>query len=93
VTKAADESKKRAMLATLATFVIGLLVAWVGVRCLQPFFDPQSVEDLGSGWQIRWIIFADILITGALIGGGANGIHQIAESVVDLFKYLRGKVQ
>jgi hypothetical protein len=86
VDKAAEDSKNRAVLSATATFLLGLFVAFVGVRCLRPLFDPLAFDDLGNVLQVRLFGVADILITGALIGGGAAGIHHMSEFVVGAFR-------
>ncbi len=82
-------SGKKLRLSMSASFIIGIIVAWVGVRCLRPLMDPTAFGDLVNPWQRNLFSFADIMITGALIGGGADGIYQISMTVTDLFKFLR----
>ena len=82
-------SGKKLRLSMSASFVIGIIVAWVGVRCVRPLMDPTALGDLVNPWQRNLFSFADIMITGALIGGGADGIYQISMTVTDLFKFLR----
>ena len=82
-------SGKKLRLSMSASFIIGITVAWVGVRCLRPLMDPTALGDLVNPWQRNLFSFADVMITGALIGGGADGIYQISMPVTDLFKFLR----
>lgn len=82
-------SGKKLRLSVSAGLILGTIVAWVGVRCLHPLVDPTAFGDLVNPWQRNLFSFADIMITGALIGGGADGIYQISMTVTDLFKFLR----
>jgi prolipoprotein diacylglyceryltransferase len=86
-------SGRKLVLSMSASLVIGIIVAWIGVRCLRPLMDPTAFSELVSPWQRNLFGFADIVITGALIGGGADGIYQISMTVTDLFKFLREKTQ
>lgn len=63
-------------IAFTSTFILGILISLAGVRALALFVDPVSLQDLSS-FQTAWFTVLDIFITGALIGGGSDGIHQI----------------
>jgi hypothetical protein len=52
------------------------VVAALGVRVLQLFVDP-AVFDALSGLQRRLFCTVDVLLTGALLGGGADGLHKL----------------
>jgi hypothetical protein len=69
--------------------VLGLVVSTVGIRSLQQLVDPTALSDLLSVTQYRFFVLTDILITGALIGGGSNGIHQIMMVITDTSERLR----
>jgi len=58
------------------SFILGILIALAGVRSLAMFVDPVSLADL-TPFQTGWFTVLDIFITGALIGGGSDGIHKI----------------
>lgn len=55
---------------------LGLLVGAVGIRALQLFVDPAVFATL-SGTQRSVFTAADVLLTGAVIGGGAEGMHKV----------------
>jgi len=82
-------SGKKLRLSMSASFIIGIVVAWVGVRCLRPLMEPTVFAEMVNPWQRNLFSLADVMITGALIGGGADGIYQISMTVTDLFKFLR----
>ena len=63
-------------IAFTSTFILGILISLAGVRALALFVDPVSLQDL-SPYQTGWFTVLDIFITGALIGGGSDGIHQV----------------
>jgi hypothetical protein len=55
---------------------IGIVVAALGVRVLELFLDPAIFTSLPQGQQ-RLFRVADVLLTGALLGGGADVLHQL----------------
>jgi len=73
---------------TLALFM-GIAVSWIGVRSLRALIDPVSYDELGSDMQRHVFTLVDVLITGALIGGGSNGMHELMQSIVEFFNKLR----
>lgn len=56
--------------------VLGILVSAVGIRALQLFVDPAVFATLSSA-QRSVFTAADVLLTGAVIGGGAEGMHKL----------------
>ncbi len=58
------------------SLIFGIIIALAGARAMAQFLDPTSLEDM-IGWQARWFNVVDIAVTGALIGGGADGMHKI----------------
>jgi hypothetical protein len=71
----AHRSQTRSI-ALWTSFIVGLLVALVGVRTLQPIFCPDGKFPL-LGNQIKWFQAMDIFITGGLLAGGSEGFHEI----------------
>jgi hypothetical protein len=58
----------------------------VGVRALWPFLDAQTAvafNNARSGQRDTFIVF-DVILSAALMAGGANGIHSIV-SVITTF--------
>ncbi|MGB3479301.1 MAG: hypothetical protein WBB67_09085 [bacterium] len=81
MTKQLEEySAQTKTLAMLTAFALGIAISALGVRALQPLVDPAVFKSLGT-WQRALFIGADTLVTGALLGGGSDGIHKI----LDLF--------
>jgi len=71
-------------------FVIGILISLAGVRALTLFVDPTSLSELSS-YQLAWFTVLDIFITGALIGGGSDGIHKIIEMFLAIMESTRAR--
>ena len=57
---------------------IGVIVSAVGVRAFASFVDPDQIVGL-AGWQRPLFMTVDVIITGLVIGGGADGIHKIVK--------------
>jgi hypothetical protein len=64
--------------------LLGVIASALGVRLIAPLLEPRVIDELVRDHR-RLLVAFDVLITGALLGGGAAGIH----SVLDLFlKYV-----
>ncbi len=63
-------------IAFVAALVLGILVSALGVRGLGLFVDPAAFADL-SAVQRNLFNAVDVLLTGALLGGGADGLHKL----------------
>jgi hypothetical protein len=65
------------------SFVLGLALALVGVRGLHGVLagDPSS----------GWFKLVDIVVTGAMIAGGSDGIHQMLSAITDCFNMVSKK--
>lgn len=59
---------------TIYSVAVGALVALAGVRALAAIVG--SPDDFGL-WQKHFFNVVDIVLTAALLGGGADGIHKI----------------
>jgi hypothetical protein len=70
----------------------GILISLAGVRAMSQFVDPTSLADLNS-YQSAWFTIVDILITGALIGGGSDGIHKITALFGTYLDVTKGKAE
>ncbi|NQV98980.1 MAG: hypothetical protein HQ483_04735 [Rhodospirillales bacterium] len=73
-------------LAFISGMVLGLLIAIAGARILSEVFVFKGEMD-----TIQQVIFnfADILITGGLIGGGSEGIHKIIALITEFLDSQR----
>ena len=74
-----DETQRMAFIASL---VLGIVISTSGIRALELFVDPGSLERLGS---IQRSLFTtiDVLLTGALLGGGSEGIHRVINIITN----------
>jgi len=68
-----SETQKIAFLASLA---LGIVIASLGVRGLELFVDPAVFAQL-SPYQRGAFQAADVLLTGALLGGGSDALHKL----------------
>jgi hypothetical protein len=71
-------------LALLAGITLGVVVSAVGIRALALFIYPDQIEAL-IGWQRPLFTSVDVLVTGALIGGGADGLHKLVKVFTTFF--------
>lgn len=62
-----------AQLALPAALVLGILISALGIRGLGNFVDKSSFH----GQQQSWFTVADVLLTGSLVGGGSDVVHQV----------------
>ncbi len=63
-------------LAFLVGLALGMLTSAVGVRGLRFLVEPQAFSKL-SGGQTAVFNALDVLLTGALLAGGADGLHKL----------------
>jgi hypothetical protein len=78
-------------------FMFGLVAAMVGVRALWPFLEasPQAIAAFGSlplGQRNTFIVF-DVVISAALLAGGANGLHSPINAFTSFFDASAQKSQ
>jgi len=62
--------------ALLTSMVAGVLLAALGLRSLELLVDADMLAAFPA-WQQTSLAAIDIVITGALLAGGADGIHKI----------------
>lgn len=67
--------------ALIVAAMLGVLVAVAGIRALSPFLPgpPGSPGSVQEGLQDSLFAAVDVLVTGALLAGGADGLHKIVE--------------
>ena len=94
ITAQADLSRYKEVTARIA-FLIGLsagiLISIVGVRVLDPLIDFDTT--MATALQVSVFKFADIVVTGGLIGGGADGIHKLVSVITDFLDQTRAKIR
>jgi hypothetical protein len=68
-------------LAFVVSFSLAVIAALVGLRVVQPLLDPTVFASLQKvpayHLQLLWLSRLDIVLTGLLMAGGADGIHKI----------------
>jgi hypothetical protein len=69
-------------------FVLGIIISALGIRALQPLVDPAVFKTLTMA-QKTLFTGIDTLITGALLGGGSKGIHEIIEAFLNTVEKYR----
>ncbi len=80
-------SNRKVNYARSLALILGLTASVVGVRVLGQFLPQDSPVRGGAGGfdtQIFWFHFADIVLTTALLAGGADGIHKIVKRFTDI---------
>lgn len=78
--------------------ILGILVAAVAARSLGPMFDwtgclDGQTEGCAAVTPSSWFTLVDILITGALLGGGADGLNKIISVFTAYAEEAKSKVQ
>jgi hypothetical protein len=79
-------------IAFTAGIALGVLVSATGVRCLALLLYPDEIEAL-TGTQMYLFNALDVLITGAVIGGGAEGIHKIVKVFTTFLETSSAKIE
>lgn len=64
-----------------SALVLGILVSALGVRCLGNFVVADAFKDHPT--QQAWFTVADVMLTGGLLGGGSDFIHQFISAFTD----------
>ena len=65
--------------------VLGMLICALGIRGLGTLVDwslPSNAVVLD--YQRKWFNVMDVLLTGALVGGGSDFVHQVITTITDL---------
>jgi len=68
----------------------GLIISMVGVRVLRPL---TSMDADPTGLQGSLFNFVDIILTGALIGGGSDGVHKLMSVITDFLDSSRERIK
>ncbi|MCD6162933.1 MAG: hypothetical protein J7K40_11040 [candidate division Zixibacteria bacterium] len=77
-------------LALLIGFILGISISALGIRTLQQIIN-QDVFITAGNLQRSLFVGMDTLITGALLGGGSNGIHKILDAFLTRVDWYRNK--
>ncbi len=68
----------------------GIIISMVGVRVLRPL---TSMDADPTGIQSHLFNYVDIILTGALIGGGSDGIHKLMNVFTGFLDMTRDKIE
>ena len=68
-------------LAFVMSITGGIVMSAVGVRAVEMFVDPEVFQALPAA-QENVFHLMDVIFTGAMLGGGADGIHKFVNVVV-----------
>jgi hypothetical protein len=79
------ETKKVAL---LISFVFGMAVSFAGINALSTVISGPSNLNDGSPSLFK---FVDILVTGAMIAGGSEGIHRMANAFTSVMDSLSAR--
>ena len=63
-------------IASASAVALGVVISAVGIHALEMLVDADSFYQL-SGFQLAAFQTVDIIVTGAVIGGGAEALHKI----------------
>ncbi len=66
---------------------LGLVLAVLGLRVVEPLVDGGVLAAVHA-WQQRAFRMFDVVVTGGLIGGGADGIHKLVSVFTTKFDQL-----
>ncbi len=73
-------------------FVLGIIISAIGLRVLLPLVNMAVFKDISSRQKTIFNVI-DIVLTGALLGGGSKGIHEIVEGVLNSAEWYRDFVK
>jgi len=90
--KLEDYGVKTKSMALKVAFALGIAASAFGIRVLQPLIDPAIFKQIGIVQKAMFTVI-DILITGALLGGGSEGIHKILDVFLSTAESYRKKVK
>ena len=83
---AAFRSKTQSV-ALIFGVTLGLVLAVLGLRVVEPLVDGGALAAVHA-WQQRAFRMFDVVVTGGLIGGGADGIHKLVSVFTTKFDQL-----
>ncbi len=79
-------------LAMPLTFILGIIISALGIKVLHPLVD-HAIFNTFSPLQRTLFLGVDTLITGALLGGGSKGIHEIIEAFLNTVEKYRENIK
>jgi hypothetical protein len=80
-------------LAFLVSVLLSFMVAMAGIRAIGPFLDSTKFDALRVNGAAQRLFFltVDVVLSAALLAGGADGIHAIVTSITDFLNNKSGK--
>ena len=69
-----------------------MIVAALGIRVLELSVDPTAFASLPQVQQ-RLFRTTDVLMTGAVLGGGSDALHQLVMVFTNFFQSAAGRVK
>lgn len=79
-------------IALLTALGLGILLAVIGVRVIEPLVDAAVFKSL-SPLHSKLFITVDVFVTGAVLGGGSDGIYRILDLFLSSVDKQREKVK
>jgi hypothetical protein len=64
-------------IALFSALTIGIIISMTGIRGIEPFVSFAGANH----WQSSWFRISDILLTGGVIAGGSEVIHQMLQVI------------
>jgi hypothetical protein len=80
------------VLSFLLLLLLGVVASLVGFRILQPLADPAVFKTLPP-FQVRLFTVFDVFVTGAMLGGGSDGIHKIVDTFLSIIEKQRRRLK
>jgi len=87
-----DYKGKTQQYAFAVSLSFSLAAAYVGVRALWPFVDRTNFNSLGASQQWMFLV-VDVVLSAALLAGGADGIHSAVNAFTTFFSSTAQKAQ
>ena len=84
-----SETQRIAFIGMLA---LGIVISLMGIRALELFLDLDVFKDLAST-QKGAFHTTDVFVTGALLGGGSEGIHKLVKVITDFLDQTSKKIK
>lgn len=84
-----NNTKKNAFFLSVT---IGIIISLLGMRVLEMLFDAEAFASLPDFQRIMLQI-VDVLITGFLLGGGADGIHKVVSLFTTYMDETKDKIK
>ena len=79
-------------LAFLTGLALGTLISALGLRAMQPFFEPKAFQTLPPTQQTL-LTGIDVLVSGALLAGGADGLHKVVSVFTNFFDQTSDRIK